>query len=365
MKYINELKKQKSNTINIILYSVILGVVINIASDSLGELFETTPIINLLIGISFTVILISLTLIYNIVKLNKTIEYKGAFIVDEKNNNKLLSIPNYKISENMKEYLNSSFCENKAIKRQWQNGNFTSFDFIGVNKHKRIIAKTNESTDLLIELLEYCILDNLSIFIGDYFNLKHLNENVISLDQNSIPDILLDNRFLKLFSENPQNRSAFLCESETRNYDNVVLMQEKNGAIYRRFNLNLPKGSKAYRSNKNTVIIDTKLFVLTIKVLFGGFNTFIENDFYKYYLNKDDTSFSEYQFNIEINVKYKLNSIFRIHDWKYYNWLDTYVERLNHYCNFATFLEDIGWEKNKTIIKIINTKISNQEGGSK
>ena len=30
MKYINEIKKQKENTINIILYSVILGVIINI-----------------------------------------------------------------------------------------------------------------------------------------------------------------------------------------------------------------------------------------------------------------------------------------------------------------------------------------------
>lgn len=361
MKYINEIKKQKENTINIVLYSVILGVIINIISNALGLILDIKPWIYLVSGIGVSVLLIGLTLIYNIVKLNQTIKYNGAFIVDEKNDNDFITIPNYKISEDMDNYLKSAFCENEAIKNIWQQGNFKTFDFIGVDKDKNLIAKTNESTNMLIELIEYCLLENLSTFINDYFNLRHMNENVIKLDQNSVPDILLNNRFMKLFSENPRNRSAFVNDSKTKDYEHIVVMTGKNGAVYRRFDLNLPKGSKVYRSNKNTIIIDTKLFTLTIKVLFGGFNTVIENNFYKYYIQKKNKAFSEYQFNIEIEVNYKLKSIFRIMDWKYYNWLDEYIERLEHYCSMDTFYKDINWEQNKTIIRILNTPKCEQQ----
>lgn len=361
MKYINEIKKQKENTINIVLYSVILGVIINIISNALGLILDIKPWIYLVSGIGVSVLLIGLTLIYNIVKLNQTIKYNGAFIVDEKNDNDFITIPNYKISEDMADYLKSAFCENEAIKNIWQQGNFKTFDFIGVDKDKNLIAKTNESTNMLIELIEYCLLENLSTFIGDYFNLRHMNENVIKLDQNSVPDILLNNRFMKLFSENPRNRSAFVNDSKTKDYEHIVVMTGKNGAVYRRFDLNIPKGSKVYRSNKNTIIIDTKLFTLTIKVLFGGFNTVIENSFYKYYIQKKNKAFSEYQFNIEIGVNYKLKSIFRIMDWKYYNWLDEYIERLEHYCSMDTFYKDINWEQNKTIIRILNTPKCEQQ----
>ena len=361
MKYINEIKKQKENTINIVLYSVILGVIINIISNALGLILDIKPWIYLVSGIGVSVLLIGLTLIYNIVKLNQTIKYNGAFIVDEKNDNDFITIPNYKISEDMDDYLKSAFCENEAIKNIWQQGNFKTFDFIGVDKDKNLIAKTNESTNMLIELIEYCLLENLSTFIDDYFNLRHMNENVIKLDQNSVPDILLNNRFMKLFSENPRNRNAFVNDSKTKDYEHIVVMTGKNGAVYRRFDLNLPKGSKVYRSNKNTIIIDTKLFTLTIKVLFGGFNTVIENNFYKYYIQKKNKAFSEYQFNIEIGVNYKLKSIFRIMDWKYYNWLDEYIERLEHYCSMDTFYKDINWEQNKTIIRILDTPKCEQQ----
>lgn len=43
MKYINEIKKQKENTINIVLYSVILGVIINIISNALGLILDIKP----------------------------------------------------------------------------------------------------------------------------------------------------------------------------------------------------------------------------------------------------------------------------------------------------------------------------------
>lgn len=362
MRYINEIKKQKSNTINIVLYSVILGIIINIISDLIGLILDVKPWVYFVLGIGIAVSLIGVTLVYNVIKLNKTICFKGAFIIDEHNNNDFIIIPNYKISENMKSYLESAFSENEAIKKLWEKGNFKTFDVIGVDKDKRLLAKPDEASILLIELIEYCLLENFSTFIGDYFNLRHMNSNIITLDQNSVPDILLNNRFLKLFSESPSNRNAFINSESNHGYnqdESLVMMYGQNGAVYRRFNLNLPEGSKVYRTNKNTVIIDTKLFKLTIKILFGGFNTVIENDFYNYYIQKKNNAFSEYEFNIEMDIEYKIKSIFKIMDWKYYNWLDDYIERLEHYCNISTFYRDINWKQNKTLIRILTAKESN------
>ena len=77
-----------------------------------------------------------------------------------------------------------------------------------------------------------------------------MNNNVINLDQKSIPDILLENRFLKLFSEDPNNRMSFVNDDSENDYENVVKSYQ-NGAIFRRFQLNLPKGSKVFRLEKH------------------------------------------------------------------------------------------------------------------
>ena len=71
MKYINEIKKQKENTMNIVLYSVILGVIINVISNALGLILDIKPWIYLVAGIGVSVLLIGLTLIYNILKLKE------------------------------------------------------------------------------------------------------------------------------------------------------------------------------------------------------------------------------------------------------------------------------------------------------
>lgn len=355
MRNIEKIKKQKSNTADIILYSVILGIIINIISNALESIFDVNPTVYLIIGGCTVVLLIIATLLYKVFKLNMYLIIKSSFIVDENNNNDILSVPNYKISEDMYEYLLSSFVENTAIQNLWTNGVFNNLVNEQFSENEIRNSNSGEIRNLFVELVEYCLLENLSIFIEDYFNSKNMRKNIITLSQNSLPDILLENRFLKLFSENPTNRSAFI-NLKTNDLENVVMMMGKGGAIYRRFSLNLPKYSKVFRKDKNTIIIDTKLFTLSLKVVFEGFNDFMEPEFYKYYIHKDWTDFSNYCFNVHVTVKYKLLSIFKIMDWKYYNWLDDYIEKLVHYCDIESFYKDINWDSAKTIIQILNYK---------
>ena len=98
------LKNQKSELNSIIVYSIILGISVNIISGILSEIFDIPLWLNLIIwvGISFGVIVI--LQIIKLHKLKTKIKFDCLFIADESQKNKLIGIPNYKISTDMKKY---------------------------------------------------------------------------------------------------------------------------------------------------------------------------------------------------------------------------------------------------------------------
>ncbi|WP_028518805.1 hypothetical protein [Ruminococcus flavefaciens] len=332
---------ERLNMVNIIIYSIILGILVNYISDSVTEAFGLKAKSRLIFGIISIAVLLVILLLHSIKRLSTTIDFKCTFIHDK--NKDLVSIPEYKISEDMKEYLEASFAENAAIKNQWKN---TKFNFIDIK---------NKPCTIVNELIEYCLLESFSTFISSYFNLLDENEKTITLNQKNIPEILLNNRFLKLFSEDMENRSVFINNSNKATISDtssVCLQYAQNGAIYRRFDLTLPKGSKIYK-DKDAIIVDTKLFKMTIQIIFKGLNRFIDHDLLKYYVKSDDPfDLNCLAFGIKLSVKYKYSAAFKPFDWKYYNWLSEYIERLENYCDIDSFYSTINWKIAKALLQI-------------
>ena len=367
-KTIEEFKNQKSELNSIIVYSIVLGISVNIISGILSEIFDLSLWLNLMIWVGISLGIIVISQIIKLYKLKTKIKFNCLFIANESQKNKLIGIPNYKISTDMKEYFESAFSENAAYKTIWEDSGLDKL------KGRQTMATVTESKKLLVEMLEYCLLEHFSMFIGDYYNTRNITKKIISYSGSDIPDVLLKNRFLKLFSEDPKNRAAFCanskssvlmikeCDSESEAEGSVVYMTGSNGAIYRRFSLNIPKGSKVYREKDGTIVIDTKLFTLKYKVIFDGFTTVVEHDFYRYYLHEMNCrEFHDWKYFIEVDVKYKYSSLLKIWDWKYYNWLDEYLVKLSNYCDIENFYKNIGWEKSKTILRILKTPKPNQE----
>lgn len=355
-KYITHLKNEKKETFNIVFFSILLSTIINIISSAFLDAVKIKPIISVVVGMVITIILILGLVLYRTINLNGTVRFESAFIIDPNNKNEIISIPDYKISERMNDYLASAFIENKAVERIWNEGNFQSSFFTDANGKMTKTKKPDDSIALLIELIEYVILENFSTFVSDYFNRLHIKSKmVIEFSKETIPDILLSNRFLKLFSEEMKNRNAFVEDkyyNEDREGD--VVYAVFNGATFRKFYLSMPKGTTIYRNNSNSISIDTKLFVLEIGYHFDGFSTVIENEFFEYYVGKDNIfNYDPYEFSITVKVKYKWSSVFKVTDWKYYNWLDEYLNELQHFCDKETFFEDIEWKSNKTMIQIV------------
>lgn len=361
-KTIEEFKNQKTELNSIIVYSIVLGISVNIISGILSEIFDIQLWLSLIIWVSILLGVIVVSQIIKLRRLKTNIKFDCLFIADESQKNKLIGIPNYKISMDMKEYFEAAFLENPAYKKIWEDSGLDKLD------DKRTSEMATESKKLLVEMLEYCILEHFSMFIGDYYNIRNINKKTVSYSGTDIPDVLLKNRFLKLFSEEPKNRAVFCndnetgiyriekCDGESDDVGTVVYMTGSNGAIYRRFELNIPKGSTVFRENNNTIVVDTKLFTLKYKVVFDGFSTVVERDFYKHYLHKTDyLEFHDWKYFIEFDVKYKYTSLLKLWDWKYYNWLDEYILKLSNYCDIDRFYKNIGWEEAKTILRILKT----------
>lgn len=361
-KTVKEFRNQRIELRRILAYSVIMGISINIISGSLGNMFNLPVWLSLTLWIGIALAIIVISQIIELHRLNSSIKFECHFITNESEKNSLVAIPGYKIVEDMERFFKAAFSENPAYRAIWEESGLDKL------KGRHVMTMPNDSKKLISEMIEYCVLQHFSTFIGDYYNTRRITEKTVEYSGEDIPNVLLKNRFLKLFSEEPKNRASFCNDptvgvhmvdeddTESKDKGTLVYMIGSNGAIYQRFNLAIPKGSNVYRKDDNTIEIDTKLFTLKYKFVFVGMSAFVEQDFYNYYLHMPiDSILHGWLFYIEIDVKYKVAALIKIWDWKYYNWLDEYLERISGYCDINQFYKNIYWNEAKTLIQILNT----------
>ena len=354
-RIIGSFKNTKAKTFEIIILSMCMALGINfIASGVMILVDKKSAVACIIIGIIISLFTFIVIFISWLKTLNIKEEIEGFFVYDEIEH-EIIGIPEYEVSNDMEKYLNAAFVENEAIKSHWKSGGLNSFIPAKADEDRYIKSKASESAVLLVELLEYCILERLSTLICDYFNRFEEGENKTrEYSRKDIADILLSNRFLNLFSEPVKNRSFFVDADID---DNVVLAYGPGGVIYSKFDLVLPAKSKIKRIDKNTLLIDMNGFTLKISCVFGGFNTFIEPSLHQYYIGCNDREeYSDYQFNINIEVKWKWKALFYFSDWKYYEWIDLFIDKLYEYADKKTFLQMINWNTTKALLRCMERK---------
>ncbi len=151
------------------------------------------------------------------------------------------------------------------------------------------------------------MLENLSTHLADYFNHPDFeDEKLHTFARTDIPDVLLSNRFLELFSKPMEDRALFSAENSTIPHSaEVVMATGKDGAFYSRFDLTLPKGARVSRSNSNTVVVRTDRFTLVIDVDFGGFGAVIPYEYERHILGLDPHECHTYQIRVSFSMSFK------------------------------------------------------------
>lgn len=360
MKIIKPFLESRTNLLEIFLIAVVTTFGLNLITTSLYEIFRFNDReFNLMwIGIGLVLIGVLYLLSRLFHKPNIDISIDGFLIFDKKS--KLpVDCDGYEYLEVLHQNFRASFSEKKAIKHIWKTEPFGS----------------EEKDALIIEASEYYLIHELSVHLTDYFNSRNLdNSQLVKFSRDKIPDILLSNRFLELFSKPMEQRASFIkdikngkrkgregirmgekgtafTEFDMKDIKNdgkkgrVLWRMGKGGTMFQEFDLVLPKDSKVTR-NGGFIEIDTKRFKMTFKFNYGGFENNLPYGFeelYCGYRSYDDIRTTEIGLNI--SVKFKFFTFFSRGGWGYYEWIELFIDKMNENFSADYFFKKINWNQ--------------------
>lgn len=353
--FLKSILENKKKLLELIIVAIVLGLGISFVSSGLFDYFkiEQKHLIFTLAGI----LLIFLSFLYFTYTLFGRSEYHkeidGFFLIDRKQKN-IVEIDNYDYSSEIYNLLNSACSEDLAIRKQWSNTKFGDID-----------SERNNLLEIIKEVSEYYLLEKLSTHLSVFFNNTSFDKRRLkNYERNHIPDILLSNRFLELFSKPMQQRAPFIDEEQDNSVtrfsrddmNGKVIANYKNGATYKYFDLILPSESKLSRE-EDSIIIRNKRFRITIKTIVSGVNTYIPVEYLIFYLSlneyKDIPAFIT---SFRLKVKFNRFSFFKSSSWEYYKWIDSFINELEKSVSEKFYFEEqIEWNKIYPIIKSIQS----------
>lgn len=365
---LSELLLEKSNVSEIFIVAVAIALGVSLIANSIGSLLGFSPFMTSMATLLLGLALCMGSILYLLTKVvrgsTRFRSYEGFFVYDEKKN-RILDVPRYDFSSELSDYFNSALYEDKAMKVIWEREPLRSLD---EELDKGGKPKSPRSRQFIREAVEYYVLDLLSTHLTSYFNEeKFRKEYLKEFERNDIPDVLLKNRFLELFSRPMEQRSCFVEGELARVPDEKgrVIASFRKGARFMLFSLVLPKESTVRRLEENEVEVDTERFKVVITTDFKGNGTTLpdELEFMERYLSlKGDLlpRYHVYEVNVDVNVHFGFGRLLTRTDWKYYRWIDTFLGNLDKKFSKRTFFKQIGWSFALTAAKC--TEVASKKG---
>lgn len=362
----------RQNLIEFVVVAVLLAFGVDLVAGHILALAALSSRLALVVG----VILCLGSVLYLAVRLfGRRVERRTyeAFLVYDKKRNKIITVPRYEFSEAICRYMSAAFAENSALKLLWDKEPLK--DFLG--------DEPREAAQLLSQATEYFVLAQLSTHLTDYFaDEKFKKQNLRKYCREDVPEVLLRNTFLEMFSRPMEHRPAFVeahsgkrermemkvygpdergmwrsryVVPTERGYGEVVAAYGPGGVIYDRFDLILPQGSVVRRVEDSKVEIETKKLKMSINVKFEGFCTVLPEGFEEYYLGINDPlkGITPYVVNVDIQVSMKLGSLLSATGWQYYRWIDSFLDKIEKDLSKDTFFELLNWESAFTILQCL------------
>jgi hypothetical protein len=364
---------ERNSLTNIIIGTIIASLGINLVSASILEIFFFGAHIMLIIGIGASVASVWYFIRAMTAKRTQVRNYSGFFIVDH-TEKKVIPVNRYPYSENLSRYLESACAESQDIKMALERSIFVpdttimipreNIDEVRIERDERAAVKKLMVTPdrrLILEATEYFVLRMLSTHLTNYFNdEKFKEENLTKLERKDIPQVLLENRFLNLFSKPMEERVAAFEER-------YVSKSTKGGSgkssstDFSHFHLILPTKAKVSRTDEKTCEITTQKFTLRVTILYSGADERLPADFEKYYLRLQEyyqrsnpSTVKEKAIEIEVKVFFKNSIFFSTTGLQYYEWLDSYLDKLEEEFSRSYFFKKIGWDSVSTLMDCLS-----------
>ncbi len=373
---------ERNSLTNIIIGTIIASLGVNLVSGSIMQIFFFGSHIMLIIGIGASLASVWYFIRIMMAKRTQVRNYSGFFIVDHVEK-KVIPVNRYPYSINLSRYLESACAESQDIRMVLERSIYVpdttikipreNIDEVGIEREERAAGKKLMAAPdrrLILEATEYFVLRMLSTHLTNYFNdEKFKEENLTKLERKDIPQALLENRFLNLFSKPMEERTAASLEERYVSKNTRGGFGESN-TDFRHFHLILPTKAKVSRTGDSTCEIATKKFTLRVSILYLGTDELLPADFEKYYLRLQEYyqrsnrfMVKEKAIQIEVKVFFKNSIFFSTTGLQYYEWLDSYLDKLEEEFSSSYFFKKIGWDSVSTLMDCLNMGGEHFSGG--
>ena len=255
-----------------------------------------------------------------------------------------IGILRYKYSRDAQQYLKSIFSENVPFKKQWTlEVGPESFKYDKENSSVKVVPPK-----ILKEFTEFLILEILSSHLSSYFDPmpSTARPDLTILSRNDISNLLVTNRVLDQVSKSPKDRAAFENFKASDNWSNTYFAHGKDGVVYSRVELQLPKNATIQRSAKysDTIEIFHPDFKLTFKVKDCVTSVDTPYQFEKLYLKSDIDKIKTRRVEIHFEGQSTLRGLFKSGQWDHLLWIDSFLSSIHRELDFNEFLKEIDFE---------------------
>ena len=203
------------------------------------------------------------------------------------------------------------------------------------------------SAQLVREMVEYIILEQLVILTTDYFSGEGFTQSSLKeYDREGIPDVLLRNRFLELFTRSPQ------VSGIPKGAELIAIV---GGNIhYLRFDMKLPAKSSVRRGPDHEIVIDNPFLVLKIRPMFEGSASDLPPRFLHHFVGVDRAVGDNiYAFAVRVGVssETKWRGILSLRGWRYQLWAEQFIERMDELLGKERFFDQLLWPTVNAILQ--------------
>lgn len=354
--FLSNITKIRSEFIELMLFLIAAAVGVNLFSSFLAAKLDVDGS-----GLwGSAILLLVLAVIIRKRFFGKSVTHKATALMSvEGKKNKSLEIDGYGFNWEFNMVLASLFAENKAIKKQWTDSP------LGHDYRDKTISieefKKSTSQKLAKEIVEYVYLHSLSTHLTDYFNKDTYDKKMlVELGRNDLADLVTSNRVLDMISKDMADRNAFTEKKRDRKEaepeGEIVMQWVSNGAMYAKFDLILPKGSKLLREKDGSITIKNSSLTLNFKVVSDGFGKVVDYLFERYYMGIDakklPMDIKHYDIDIVTTISIKPTLLIFPKRISYQLWSESFLDSIHKQFSFDAFLHNINWKTVKTVLYV-------------
>ncbi len=308
----------------------------------------------LIVGLFAVVLAVTLLFARVIRPRPRTRRFEGFLIYDRRTSKLIEHDFDYEFGRNVGGYLDAAFAEDASIRAIWDR-NPIGGESIPPDKEKR-----KKSLDLLSQAAEYFVLSNFSTRLSDHFRSGDFDPRELdTLTHTDLPDVLLQNRFLRLFAEPMEDRAPFDFDPEVEAGGRIYMANGQGGALYERFEMVLPRGWSVRRSDSGVIEIITRRFLLTVRTVCEGWGAVISPVYISDYLGLtplvEDKKTCHSALRVDVTIDISPRSVWSLTDksWKYYRWIDDWIADLEPQLSQVAYFRRIGFQHGQTVQRLL------------